>query len=37
MVFYEPDNRDRDLLPHDPFKAFIAAWRQSLFATLRPA
>ena len=24
MVFYEPDNRDRDLLPHDPFKAFIA-------------
>jgi flavin reductase (DIM6/NTAB) family NADH-FMN oxidoreductase RutF len=24
MVFYEPDTRDRDLLPHDPFKAFIA-------------
>jgi flavin reductase (DIM6/NTAB) family NADH-FMN oxidoreductase RutF len=24
MVFYEPDRRDRDLLPHDPFKAFIA-------------
>ena len=24
MVFYEPDKRDRDLLPHDPFKAFIA-------------
>lgn len=24
MVFYEPGSRDRDLLPHDPFKAFIA-------------
>ena len=24
MVFYEPDKRDRELLPHDPFKAFIA-------------
>ena len=24
MVFYTPDNRDRDLLPHDPFKAFVA-------------
>ena len=24
MVFYEPAKRDRDLLPHDPFKAFIA-------------
>src|SRR3954469_24491466 len=24
MVFYEPDKRDRDVLPHDPFKAFIA-------------
>jgi flavin reductase (DIM6/NTAB) family NADH-FMN oxidoreductase RutF len=24
MVFYEPDQRDRELLPHDPFKAFIA-------------
>jgi flavin reductase (DIM6/NTAB) family NADH-FMN oxidoreductase RutF len=24
MVFYEPENRDRDLLPHDPFKAFVA-------------
>jgi flavin reductase (DIM6/NTAB) family NADH-FMN oxidoreductase RutF len=24
MVFYEPDARDRELLPHDPFKAFIA-------------
>lgn len=24
MVFYEPDKRDRELLPHDPFKAFVA-------------
>jgi flavin reductase (DIM6/NTAB) family NADH-FMN oxidoreductase RutF len=24
MLFYEPAARDRDLLPHDPFKAFIA-------------
>lgn len=24
MVFYEPDSRDRELLPHDPFKAFVA-------------
>jgi flavin reductase (DIM6/NTAB) family NADH-FMN oxidoreductase RutF len=24
MVFYTPENRDRDLLPHDPFKAFVA-------------
>jgi len=24
MVFYEPQHRDRDLLPHDPFKAYVA-------------
>lgn len=24
MVFYEPAARDRDLLPHDPFKAIVA-------------
>jgi hypothetical protein len=24
MVFYTPESRDRDLLPHDPFKAFVA-------------
>lgn len=24
MVFYEPTSRDRELLPHDPFKAFVA-------------
>jgi flavin reductase (DIM6/NTAB) family NADH-FMN oxidoreductase RutF len=24
MIFYEPDNRDREALPHDPFKSIIA-------------
>ncbi len=24
MIFYEPHARDRDLLPHDPFKALVA-------------
>ena len=24
MLFYEPGERDRDLLPHDPFKALVA-------------
>jgi flavin reductase (DIM6/NTAB) family NADH-FMN oxidoreductase RutF len=24
MIFYEPDARDRDVLPHDPFKALVA-------------
>jgi flavin reductase (DIM6/NTAB) family NADH-FMN oxidoreductase RutF len=24
VIFYEPDRRDRDLLPHDPFKALVA-------------
>jgi flavin reductase (DIM6/NTAB) family NADH-FMN oxidoreductase RutF len=24
MVFYEPEHRDRELLPHDPFKAYVA-------------
>ena len=24
MIFYEPDKRDRALLPHDPFKALVA-------------
>jgi flavin reductase (DIM6/NTAB) family NADH-FMN oxidoreductase RutF len=24
VIFYEPDARDRELLPHDPFKALIA-------------
>src|SRR5271157_4438043 len=24
MIFYEPEKRDRALLPHDPFKALVA-------------
>ena len=24
MIFYEPDQRDRSILPHDPFKALVA-------------
>jgi flavin reductase (DIM6/NTAB) family NADH-FMN oxidoreductase RutF len=24
MIFYEPESRDRDLLPHDPFKSLVA-------------
>ena len=24
MIFYEPQARDRELLPHDPFKAIVA-------------
>ena len=24
MLFYEPDKRDRSVLPHDPFKAIVA-------------
>ena len=23
MIFYEPHERDRELLPHDPFKALV--------------
>jgi flavin reductase (DIM6/NTAB) family NADH-FMN oxidoreductase RutF len=34
MVFYEPDRRDRRLLPHDPFKAFIAPRPIGWVATL---
>jgi flavin reductase (DIM6/NTAB) family NADH-FMN oxidoreductase RutF len=24
VIFYEPESRDRDVLPHDPFKALVA-------------
>jgi flavin reductase (DIM6/NTAB) family NADH-FMN oxidoreductase RutF len=24
MIFYEPGNHDRTVLPHDPFKALVA-------------
>jgi flavin reductase (DIM6/NTAB) family NADH-FMN oxidoreductase RutF len=36
MVFYEPDSRDRDLLPHDPFKAFVAPRPIGWVSTLGP-
>jgi flavin reductase (DIM6/NTAB) family NADH-FMN oxidoreductase RutF len=36
MVFYEPDKRDRELLPHDPFKAFIAPRPIGWVSTLGP-
>src|SRR4051812_5655869 len=36
MVFYEPDKRDKDLLPHDPFKAFIAPRPIGWVSTLGP-
>src|ERR671910_3868191 len=36
MVFYEPDKRDRDLLPHDPFKAFVAPRPIGWVSTLGP-
>jgi flavin reductase (DIM6/NTAB) family NADH-FMN oxidoreductase RutF len=36
MVFYEPDRRDRALLPHDPFKAFIAPRPIGWVATVGP-
>ena len=36
MLFYEPDSRDRDLLPHDPFKAFIAPRPIGWVTTLGP-
>jgi len=36
MVFYEPDKRDRALLPHDPFKAFVAPRPIGWISTLGP-
>ncbi|MCB1461793.1 MAG: flavin reductase family protein [Nitratireductor sp.] len=39
-MFYEPANRDRDLLPHDPFKAIVAprpiGWISSLSEDGKP-
>ena len=37
MVFYEPDRRDRELLPHDPFKAFVAPRPIGWVSTVGPA
>jgi flavin reductase (DIM6/NTAB) family NADH-FMN oxidoreductase RutF len=36
MLFYEPDRRDREILPHDPFKAFIAPRPIGWVSTLGP-
>jgi flavin reductase (DIM6/NTAB) family NADH-FMN oxidoreductase RutF len=36
MVFYTPDNRDRELLPHDPFKAFVAPRPIGWVSTIGP-
>jgi flavin reductase (DIM6/NTAB) family NADH-FMN oxidoreductase RutF len=36
MVFYEPEKRDRDLLPHDPFKAFVAPRPIGWISTVGP-
>jgi len=37
MIFYEPSSRDRDLLPHDPFKSLVAprpiGWVSTLSAS----
>ena len=37
MLFYEPHSRDRELLPHDPFKAFIAPRPIGWVSTLGPS
>jgi flavin reductase (DIM6/NTAB) family NADH-FMN oxidoreductase RutF len=36
MLFYEPDKRDKTLLPHDPFKAVIAPRPIGWVSTLSP-
>jgi flavin reductase (DIM6/NTAB) family NADH-FMN oxidoreductase RutF len=36
MLFYEPQRRDRAILPHDPFKAFIAPRPIGWVSTLGP-
>jgi flavin reductase (DIM6/NTAB) family NADH-FMN oxidoreductase RutF len=36
MLFYEPDKRDRSLLPHDPFKAVVAPRPIGWVSTLGP-
>ena len=37
MIFYEPDKRDRVLLPHDPFKALVAPRPIGWISTRSPA
>jgi flavin reductase (DIM6/NTAB) family NADH-FMN oxidoreductase RutF len=36
MLFYEPADRDKNVLPHDPFKAFIAPRPIGWVSTLGP-
>ncbi len=36
MIFYEPQARDRSLLPHDPFKAIVAPRPIGWVSTLGP-
>ena len=36
MIFYEPARRDRELLPHDPFKALVAPRPIGWISTLGP-
>ena len=37
MIFYQPDKRDRVLLPHDPFKAMVAPRPIGWISTRSPA
>ena len=36
MIFYEPHERDRELLPHDPFKALVVPRPIGWLSTLGP-
>ena len=36
MIFYEPHARDRELLPHDPFKALVAPRPIGWVSTIGP-
>jgi flavin reductase (DIM6/NTAB) family NADH-FMN oxidoreductase RutF len=36
MLFYEPDKRDKAILPHDPFKAIVAPRPIGWVSTLSP-
>ena len=36
MIFYEPHARDRELFPHDPFKAIVAPRPIGWVSTIGP-
>jgi len=36
LIFYEPHARDRELLPHDPFKAIVAPRPIGWISTIGP-